>query len=815
MTGCSTLLETALSHAELQHVTHKPEHVSAPVIHVVPRGQPRHVLAIQSTDSMMENIKWLNKAAQALIRYDLDDASEVAVVTFNNVTKVEHDTIALDDESIREKVADTIPGKYQLVAHNATCIQCMLEYVTTQVLHNDTDEAHIVVIVTAGEDLNVEEALKIVDTAQVSFIVLPIGEKVTHVTDVYDYDDVAQLSLGDTFLVSRTEHDMELYYDILEHLHVAMQTHGTTVHKKPHSGHEQMSQGTFYTWTEDVMFRIYVPDTEDHMIKSVTFENMETGDVFGPYTKMSASYDLINIKTPNIVGDLPWTTGSNSKKHWNYTVTWFSGNRDVRSIIEITHGDVNHHGQVSLDTWVQGIDSWNCPDDFEHIKISAVMTPSLNHVTGVEVFASVQILTDNGTILDLPDLKMTQDEFDEDLVTVLLLSYPQPGRYSIKVRAEDLITGETHADNQEHIVRVNKVPTRDCVPPGHVNDLSIAIFNNSDVISATWTSSAGDLNIRDTVDTWRLVVSDDACQLLDNVQKAEIILNIQTRAALGEAVEQMLQWTRYDKLYYVAVVGVDAAGNVGKVSNVVSVHVEMPESAEEPEPVSLSQSESILDNYQSIIIISSSLGGVLMICLLCIVYIIISGRSKQSKASMRNLTPDFTIEQNLSEGVTDVQQILARERQSNGHTHSNGHTTAQLPVYWSCDQILSQTQPGINKNPQMEGEKGGHGHHNYYNCQSGDLSPHSRYSCSSDSYSSNVTDSQADSESYRCHSRETESYRGHSRDTESYRGHSSPYHSSVTQSQSGTAVTDVTDEGYDSASRELELINSRKLYTIV
>ena len=35
------------------------------------------------------------------------------------------------------------------------------------------------------------------------------------------------------------------------------------------------------------------------------------------------------------------------------------------------------------------------------------------------------------------------------------------------------------------------------------------------------------------------------------------------------------------------------------------------------------------------------------------------------------------------------------------------------------------------------------------------------------------------------------------------------------QSQSGAAVTDVTDEGYDSASRELELINSRKLYTIV
>ena len=37
----------------------------------------------------------------------------------------------------------------------------------------------------------------------------------------------------------------------------------------------------------------------------------------------------------------------------------------------------------------------------------------------------------------------------------------------------------------------------------------------------------------------------------------------------------------------------------------------------------------------------------------------------------------------------------------------------------------------------------------------------------------------------------------------------------VTHSSLATTATDVTDEGYDSASRELELINSRKLYTIV
>merc|ERR1712045_957495 len=83
--------------------------------------------------------------------------------------------------------------------------------------------------------------------------------------------------------------------------------------------------------------------------------------------------------------------------------------------------------------------------------------------------------------------------------------------------------------------------------------------------------------------------------------------------------------------------------------------------------------------------------------------------------------------------------------------------------------------------------------HNYYNfdtgavCTTGPVSP--RFSCSSESY----TDS-------------------HSNDTESYRCHSSPHYSAHSgATPPGPALvaatpTEVTDEGYDSTSRELELI---------
>lgn len=161
---------------------------------------------------------------------------------------------------------------------------------------------------------------------------------------------------------------------------------------------------------------------------------------------------------------------------------------------------------------------------------------------------------------------------------------------------------------------------------------------------------------------------------------------VQTQAGPGAVVEQVMQWARdYDTLYYVAVVGVDAAGNTGHVSNIVTVMVPAPLPEDiEMEPLS-SASGSLMDNYQAIIIISASLGGVLMICLLCIVYIVISGRYRAVTKTPggRTLTPDFTIEQSPgSQGVTYVQQILARERQS--------RCCHKVPVYWGAGHYTTQ-----------------------------------------------------------------------------------------------------------------------------
>ena len=771
VSGCSTLQDITRDHPDFQAVRRQPEteaHIR-PLFRVVSRARPRHVVAIQTTADMIDHIKWVNKAAQAMIRYDMMDDSQLSVVSFNNVSKVEHGMVGLTGEAVRETVADTIPGKYQLAGHNMTCLSCMLEHVVESVLGNQTEEVNIVIVVKLGQDIgNLEDIGGIVGSARISF--LSLSSEIPSLAEIAEFDDVATMTGGENFLVGWSHHHMDLYYEIVRSLHTALEGDkvARTIHTHHHLGPERATQGTFYSDGGSVVFRVFVPDTEDHMIKSVTFQNSETGKKFGPYTKMSASYDLINFKTPNIVGQLPWED-QGDRKHWNYTVEWFEGKETTKSIIDVSSPLSPDHMEV--ESWISAIESWSCPQDFRHVKVWASLNMPV--VSGVLVRARVEILQENGTTTSLPPLELTDSQEDsQDLLSGVLLDYPGPGRYQITVMVEDLITGQTREASPRHVVRLSQVPRTDCVPPGQVRDLSVAIHNNSDVITAYWTNTWGQ------VASYRIITSTEVCNIMQQGDGVETLLSVQTMSRPGELEEQVVQFTKYDQLYYVGVVAVDAAGNVGSVSNIVTVFVPRPvvESDDLSSPVSLNQSSSLLDNYQSIIIISSSLGGVLMVCLLCIVYIVISGRYRgRAKSLDRTASPDYQVENQNNQGVTDVQQILARERQSQAALQAG---TASLPVYWSCDQILTRNC------------------HNYYNCQAelgqGESSPQSRYSHSSDSYTdshSGLTSAATDTESYRL---------------------SSPY-----SGQTVSTTNDITDEGYDSASRELELINSRKLYTIV
>ena len=87
-----------------------------PDIEIVREPEPQYVLVMEKSVRLdaYGQWKWINKAAQKLIRYDLPSISKVSIVTFTNDSKVEHSLAELDSDDARARLADTIPDKYHL-----------------------------------------------------------------------------------------------------------------------------------------------------------------------------------------------------------------------------------------------------------------------------------------------------------------------------------------------------------------------------------------------------------------------------------------------------------------------------------------------------------------------------------------------------------------------------------------------------------------------------------------------------------------------------------------------------------------------------
>ena len=69
----------------------EPHRALAPEIVLVWEPTVKYVLAIETTRGMgdRDTWKWVNKAVQKLVRYDLPAGSQVAILSFSNVTRVE------------------------------------------------------------------------------------------------------------------------------------------------------------------------------------------------------------------------------------------------------------------------------------------------------------------------------------------------------------------------------------------------------------------------------------------------------------------------------------------------------------------------------------------------------------------------------------------------------------------------------------------------------------------------------------------------------------------------------------------------------
>ena len=718
----------------------------APTFTVIRRPRVQYVLGIETTASMLagEHWKWVNKAAQKLIRYDLPEGTPVAVLSFAEDARVEHPLLPLREEA-REAVADSIPGKYQLSSDNRQCMACLFRQLV-KLEGIAAGGIHLILMTRGGAD-----SLSVSDEQVIAKYVEEYGIKISTimiptVNHLSFYDDASQSSGGASFLIRQSPYPMDTYVNILAALSSILQSDGrrgdtgeVVAHRHevftgstPTTGTIVLPQTTIASHTD---FGIYVEDPEEHLIKSVSFED-ERGTVFGPFTKMSTSYDLINLKMPNIAGDPPLSKPG----QWSYRIEWFPYSGDpIKSTVMVTSTTTGKEAKLEARTWVEKA-PW-AEESSPYLNVFTRLRMSGQPVLNASLSLSVEVETENGTFLGmspgaLEDLGLGDVDATagDGIYSLALTDYPARGRYRFTVLARNggRAYTQTEASLRQFevtvrgpVVHLNQLPGGDLVPPARIADLRVSLLGEQPgqlsgprgTLAAFWTSPGGDLR-QGTVARHVLVYASSLDQLLGPRSQPHVLLRIDKQTAAGEEMQQLVETPLYDQTCYLAIYAVDQAGNSGRISNIEAVTVASPPPPTSPTPdplLALLQPPSAPD-WMMIGVMSACLGALFLTCvsvLLCFLHT--SNRlrrpaspSPSSSVSREDQTDSSSCDSSgrggshtreerkeLEQQVTELHQIMADQHRI-------------VPVYWSASQLLSKLEQ--QKSPTTSAR---HSHHHH------------------------------------------------------------------------------------------------------
>ena len=189
----------------------------------------------------------------------------------------------------------------------------MVQKVLHEVVRDNHAGTHIILITQGSAD-----TLSLTDEAVIEGYVLDHNIKMSTIllpetgTNSYlpFYDSVSTLMNGKTYIVKNNKHIIDFYVRLNEAFADILRSDARypteipeLVYKQEFVGDKRTSStvGNFLidsTLGRDTQFGIYVEDEEEHLIKAITFKDSK-GKRYGPFTRMSSSFDLVNFKTIN------------------------------------------------------------------------------------------------------------------------------------------------------------------------------------------------------------------------------------------------------------------------------------------------------------------------------------------------------------------------------------------------------------------------------------------------------------------------------------------------------------------------------------
>ena len=672
----------------------EPLRALVPEVRVVRRAPERLVLAVETTQGMLEDDvwRWVNKALQKVVRWDLAPGTEVAVVSFSNSSRVEWQG-ALGSQEARDLAGDSVPGKYQLEEHGALCVSCMVQAVAGELAGS---RGHLVVLTRGGQDslsLTDEEVIRAVVEStglRLSTVLLPSNSSGLPLPF---YDEVAGLSGGSSVLVRPSTSPMASYVAVVEGLATLLGAdQAQVVHAATAARDGGVTTGEFTidaSLGTDTQFGIYVADPEDHMIKAVTLRD-GLGREFGPYRKMSSSYDLINLKTPNIGdGPRPFFGGG----RWSYMVEWWGGRGEQEEGIVLVTSTPRARGGREVEGWAR------VGEECGEVTLFARVTRDGRAVAGAKVEAVVEVAGLGGEMaviaLTLGDAGRGEPDLEQGdgVYTGVISSYPMVGRYAVRLVVEEEGEDTARVEVQGPTLHLSTLPCP-CPSPSRVADLTVSSYNST--LAATWTSPGG-------VHTFSLLYSTTLQGLLASSPTSLLDMEVEEGREEEVRVEDIAS-PLYEQMFYVGLVARDSAGRSSRLSNIVTVWVEGAEVEEQAShhlPILGLPSPSTSEDWFMIVLISSGLGGLLFLSLVAILFFLVTGRRKrkssdcaeervESPVSSAKGPPSVSEYQTDSSScdsdrqVTDLRQVMSHLPRAPGHG----------PTYWSASQILAKHHGG-------------------------------------------------------------------------------------------------------------------------
>ncbi|XP_037083627.1 calcium-activated chloride channel regulator 4A-like [Pollicipes pollicipes] len=231
----------------------------------------------------------------------------------------------------------------------------------------------------------------------------------------------------------------------------------------------------------------------------------------------------------------------------------------------------------------------------------------------------------------------------------------------------------------------------DVYPPNRVTDLRAETDAAEQTITFSWSAPGDDYDKPDTrVSHYEVRFSESRAQLRDHFTDCTSVPHWSQPEPAGTPSLAVIDFHTVDKLLFFAIRGVDEAGNVARISNVVALVLPPPPPTLSPPPPTgttapIQPSPPPFDDHLLLIVLLCVAGVILLIVLLALYYFFCYRRRKPDPGAgaSRHITT-VTVPTVESREPTPVKIAYDLEKEKAVQTISDGQT----PSMWTASDIL-------------------------------------------------------------------------------------------------------------------------------